>query len=275
MWTQIVGKVRLRLTPLINHWWNVPLYVTARGLTTSNMPYGARSLEVRFDFVAHRLVLECSDGLVKELPLRPMAVAEFYREFMDLLRSAGVEVSIWRMPVEIPDPIPFDEDREHAAYDGERAETFWRILLSVDAVFHKFRSGFIGKVSPVHFFWGSFDLAVTRFSGRRAPERPGADRMTREAYSHEVSSVGFWPGSGSMSGPAFYSYAAPEPPGFKEARVRPEAARFDAGLGEFLLAYDDVRKAESPSAALLEFCESTYEAAAEHGEVGSAVAGTE
>ena len=265
MWTQIVGKVRLRLTPLINHWWNVPLYVTARGLTTSNMPYGARSLEVRFDFVAHRLVLECSDGLVKELPLRPMAVAEFYREFMDLLRSAGVEVSIWRMPVEIPDPIPFDEDREHAAYDGERAETFWRILLSVDAVFHKFRSGFIGKVSPVHFFWGSFDLAVTRFSGRRAPERPGADRITREAYSHEVSSVGFWPGSGSMSGPAFYSYAAPEPPGFKEARVRPEAARFDAGLGEFLLAYDDVRKAESPSAALLEFCEDTYEAAADMG----------
>ncbi len=265
MWTQIVGKVRLRLTPLINHWWNVPLYVTARGLTTSNMPYGARSLEVRFDFVAHRLVLECSDGLVKELPLRPMAVAEFYREFMDLLRSAGVEVSIWRMPVEIPDPIPFDEDREHAAYDGERAETFWRILLSVDAVFHKFRSGFIGKVSPVHFFWGSFDLAVTRFSGRRAPERPGADKMTREAYSHEVSSVGFWPGSGSMSGPAFYSYAAPEPPGFKEARVRPEAARFDAGLGEFLLAYDDVRKAESPSAGLLEFCESTYGAAAKLG----------
>ena len=265
MWTQIVGKVRLRLTPLINHWWNVPLYVTARGLTTSNMPYGARSLEVRFDFVAHRLVLECSDGLVKELPLRPMAVAEFYREFMDLLRSAGVEVSIWRMPVEIPDPIPFDEDREHAAYDGERAETFWRILLSVDAVFHKFRSGFIGKVSPVHFFWGSFDLAVTRFSGRRAPERPGADKITREAYSHEVSSVGFWPGSGSMSGPAFYSYAAPEPPGFKEARVRPEAARFDAGLGEFLLAYDDVRKAESPSAGLLEFCESTYGAAAKLG----------
>ncbi len=265
MWTQIVGKVRLRLTPLINHWWNVPLYVTARGLTTSNMPYGARSIELRFDFVAHRLVLECSDGLVKELPLRPMAVAEFYREFMELLRSAGVEVSIWRMPVEVPDPIPFDEDRVHAAYDGERAETFWRILLSVDAVFHKFRSGFIGKVSPVHFFWGSFDLAVTRFSGRRAPERPGADRITREAYSHEVSSVGFWPGSGSMSGPAFYCYAAPEPQGFKEARAGSDAARYDAGLGEFLLSYDDVRMAQSPSAALLEFCEDTYEAAADLG----------
>ena len=174
-------------------------------------------------------MLECSDGLVKELPLRPMAVAEFYREFMELLRSAGVEVSIWRMPVEVPDPIPFDEDRVHAAYDGERAETFWRILLSVDAVFHKFRSGFIGKVSPVHFFWGSFDLAVTRFSGRRAPERPGADNMTREAYSHEVSSVGFWPGSGSMSGPAFYSYAAPEPPGFKEARVRSGSSAIRCG----------------------------------------------
>jgi hypothetical protein len=239
--------------------------VTARGLTTSDIPYGVRSIEIRFDFVAHRLVLECSDGLVKELRLRPMAVADFYREFMAMLRSAGVEVSIWRVPVEIPDPIPFDEDRVHAAYDAERVETFWRILLSVDAIFYKFRSGFIGKVSPVHFFWGSFDLAVTRFSGRRAPERPGADSINREAYSHEVSSVGFWPGSGDMSGPAFYSYAAPEPQGFKEARVRPDAARYDAGLGEFLLSYDDVRKAESPSAELLAFCESTYAAAAELG----------
>ena len=265
MWTQIVGKVRMRLTPLVNHWWNVPLYVTARGLTTSNIPYGARSIEVRFDFLAHRLVLECSDGLVKELPLRPMAVADFYREFMEMLRSAGVEVSIWRMPSEVPDPIPFDEDRVHAAYDPERVETFWRILLSVDAVFHKFRSEFTGKVSPVHFFWGSFDLAVTRFSGKRAPERPGADSITREAYSHEVSSVGFWPGSGSMSGPAFYSYAAPEPQGFKEARVGPEAAHYDKGVGEFLLPYDDVRAAQSPSAALLEFCQSTYDAAAELG----------
>ncbi len=265
MWTQIVGKVRLRLTPLVNQWWNVPLYVTARGLTTSNMPYGARSIEIRFDFLAHRLVLECSDGLVKEMPLRPMTVADFYREFMEMLRSAGVEVSIWHMPVEIPDPIPFDEDRVHAAYDAERVETFWRILLSVDVVFHQFRSRFIGKVSPVHFFWGSFDLAVTRFSGRKAPERPGADLITREAYSHEVSSVGLWPGSGTMSGPAFYSYASPEPPGFKAARVRPDAARYDAGLGEFLLAYDDVRSAQSPSADLLEFCQGTYDAAAELG----------
>jgi hypothetical protein len=271
MWTQIVGKVRLQLTPLVNHWWNVPLYVTARGLTTSNMPcgarspYGTRTIELRFDFLAHRLVLECSDGMVKEFPLRPMAVADFYREFMEMLRSAGVEVSIWKMPVEIPDPISFDEDRVHAAYDAERVETFWRILLSVDAVFHRFRSDFTGKVSPVHFFWGSFDLAVTRFSGRRAPERPGADSITREAYSHEVSSVGFWPGTGAMSGPAFYSYAAPEPQGFKEARARPDAAHYDAGLGEFLLSYDDVRNAHSPGAELEAFCQSTYAAAADLG----------
>lgn len=266
MWTQIVGKVRMRLTPFVNHWWNVPLYVTARGLTTSAVPYGARSIELRFDFLAHRLLLECSDGIVKALQLRPMAVADFYREFMEMLRSVGVEVNIWRMPVEIPNPIPFDEDRVHAAYDSERVETFWRILLSVDAVFHRFRAGFMGKVSPVHFFWGSFDLAVTRFSGRRAPERPGADSITREAYSHEVSSVGFWPGTGEMSGPAFYAYAAPEPKGFRGARVQPDAAGYDAGLGEFLLAYDDVRAAKSPSAELLAFCQSTYDAAAELGE---------
>jgi hypothetical protein len=265
MWTQIVGKVRMRLTPLVNHWWNVPLYVTPRGLTTSNIPYGTRSIEIRFDFLAGRLVLECSDGLVRELPLRPMAVADFYREFMVLLRSAGVEVSIWHMPVEVPDPIPFDEDRVHAAYDAERVKTFWCILRSVDAVFHQFRARFEGKASPVHFFWGSFDLAVTSFSGRKAPERPGADSITREAYSHEVSSVGWWPGSGTMSGPAFYSYSAPEPQGFKAARVRPDVARYDAELGEFLLPYDDVRNAESPSAELLAFCQSTYDAAAELG----------
>ena len=262
MWTQIVGKVRMRLTPLVNHWWNVPLYVTPRGLTTSNMPYGERSIEIRFDFLASRLVLECSDGLVKELELRPMAVADFYREFMDMLRSAGVEVSIWRMPVEVPDPIAFDEDRVHAAYNAEKAITFWRILLSVDAVFHQFRSGFTGKVSPVHFFWGSFDLAVTRFSGRRAPERPGADKMTREAYSHEVSSVGFWPGSGTVSDAAFYSYMAPAPQGFSEAQVRPPAAFYDKNLGEFLLMYEDVRRSTEPRSTLLQFCESTYEAGA-------------
>ncbi len=262
MWTQMVGKVRLRLTPFMNHWWNVPLYVTARGLTTSRIPYGAKAFELWFDFIRHQLVLETSDGIVKTLPLVPRSVAEFYQEFMAILRSAGIEVKIWRMPVEIPNPIPFDQDRVHGSYDPASVEKFWRILLSVDAAFSQFRSRFIGKCSPVHFFWGSFDLAVTRFSGRRAPERPGADAMTREAYSHEVSSVGFWPGSGDVKGAAFYSYMVPEPQGFKEARVRPGAAYYDRQLGEFLLMYEDVRKAESPSASLLEFCQSTYEVGA-------------
>src|SRR5258708_6294286 len=179
MWTQIVGKVRLRLMPVVNHWWNVPLYVTARGLTTSRIPYGARAFELWVDFIRHQLVLETSDGLLKTLPLEPRSVADFYREFMELLRSAQIELKIWRMPVEIPDPIPFDQDRVHASYDRVSVEKFWRILLSVDTVFHQFRAGFIGKSSPVHFFWGSFDLAVTRFSGRRAPERPGVDAMAR------------------------------------------------------------------------------------------------
>jgi len=246
----------------VNHWWNIPLYVTARGLTTSRIPYGERAFELWFDFIRHQLVLETSDGLLKALPLEPRSVAEFYKEFMDLLRSAKIEVKIWRMPVEIPDPIAFDQDRVHASYDRASVEKFWRILLSVDTVFNQFRTGFMGKSSPVHFFWGSFDLAVTRFSGRRSPERPGVDAMTREAYSHEVSSVGFWPGSGNVQGAAFYSYAAPEPQGFKDKPVRPDAAFYDRQLGEFLLMYDDVRKAESPTASLLEFCQSTYEAAA-------------
>jgi len=263
MWTQVVGKVRLALTPLVNHWWNVPLYVTARGLTTSRIPYEARAFELRFDFLAHQLVLETSEGTVKTLALRPQSVADFYRKCMDLLRSAGIEVRIWKMPVEVPNPIPFDQDTAHASYDAEKVEKFWRILLSVAAVFQEFRSEFIGKVSPVHFFWGSFDLAVTRFSGRRAPERPGADAITREAYSHEVSSVGFWPGSANGPDAAFYSYAAPAPEGFGAAPVRPAAARFDASLGEFLLMYDDVRASASPSGDLLAFCRSTYEAAAQ------------
>ncbi len=262
MWTQIVGKVRLRLTPNLNHWWNVPLYVTARGLTTSRIPYGERAFEVWFDFIRHQLVLETSDGLEKTLPLKPRSVAEFYQEFMELLRAAKIELKIWRIPVEIPDPIAFDRDRVHASYDRASVEKFWRILLSVDTVFNQFRTRFVGKSSPVHFFWGSFDLAVTRFSGRRAPERRGVDAMTREAYSHEVSSVGFWPGSGNVQGAAFYSYAAPEPQGFKDKPVRPDAAFYDRQLGEFLLMYDDVRKTESPTGALLEFCQSTYEAAA-------------
>jgi len=261
MWTQIVGKVRLRLTPLVNHWWNVPLYVTARGLTTSRIPYGERAFELWFDFIRHELVLETNDGIVKSLALTPRSVADFYAEFMKMLRSAEIEVHIWRMPVEVPDPIPFDQDRVHASYDAKSVEKFWRILLSVNAVFEEFRADFIGKSSPVHFFWGSFDLAVTRFSGRRAPARPGADSITREAYSHEVSSVGFWPGGGDVDA-AFYSYAAPEPQGFKEARVRPEAAFYHQQLGEFVLIYEDVRNAPLPSASLLDFCRTTYAAGA-------------
>jgi hypothetical protein len=265
MWTQIVGKIRMRLTPLVNHWWNVPLYVTARGLTTTLIPYGERAFELRFDFLAHQFILETSDGKSKMLPLAPRSVADFYRECMAMLHSAGIEVSIRKIPDEVPDPIPFDEDRVHASYNAERVEKFWRILLSVDEVFQQFRSEFVGKVSPVHFFWGSFDLAVTRFSGRRAPERPAADRITREAYSHEVSSVGFWPGSGAINAPAFYSYTTPEPEGFREAQVQPQAAHYDKQLGEFLLMYDDVRTADSPCATLLAFCQGTYEAGARLG----------
>ena len=262
MWTQVIGKIRLALTPLINHWWNVPLYVNARGLTTSAIPYRNRPFELWFDFLDQELVLQMSEGVRKVVPLKPMSVADFYREVMSLMRLSGIEVRIWRMPVEVPDPIPFDEDRVHVAYDPEAAQRFWRILLGVHCVFQEFRSRFLGKCSPVHFFWGSFDLAVTRFSGRPAPERPGADRMTREAYSHEVSSVGFWPGGGTVTNPAFYSYSAPEPPGFRDRPVRPAAARYDAQLGEFILMYDDVRTSASPSATLLDFCQTTYEAAA-------------
>jgi len=265
MWTQMVGKVRLRLTPLVNHWWNVPLYVSARGLSTSLIPYGERGFELWFDFIGHRLVLETSDGMSKSLALKPQSVAEFYQELLEMLRSAGIKVRIWRMPVEIPNPIPFDEDRVHASYDPASVEKFWRILLSVAAVFTQFRAGFVGKSSPVHFFWGSFDLAVSRFSGRLAPERPGADYITREAYSHEVSSVGFWPGAGDIKDAGFYSYTVPEPQGFKEARVRPASAYYQKQVSEFLLTYEDVRKSESPTATLLEFCQSTYEAGANLG----------
>jgi len=265
MWTQMVGKVRLRLTPLVNHWWNVPLYVTARGLSTSRIPYGQRAFELWFDFIGHRLVLETSDGISKSLALKPQSVAEFYQELTEMLRSAGIDVKIWRMPVEIPDPIPFDEDRVHASYDPASVEKFRRILLSVAAVFTQFRAGFVGKSSPVHFFWGSFDLAVSRFSGRLAPARPGADYVTREAYSHEVSSVGFWPGAGDIKDAAFYSYTSPEPQGFKEARVRPASAYYQKQISEFLLMYEDVRKSESPTATLLDFCQSTYEAGASLG----------
>jgi hypothetical protein len=265
MWTQVVGKVRLELCPLVNHWWNVPFYVTARGLTSSPMPSGDRTVEVCFDFIDHKLLIDTNDGQHRELALKPQSVAEFYRSFMASLLDLGVPVKIWTTPCEIPNPIPFEKDNQHATYDADSAHTFWHILTWVDSVFKEFRSPFVGKASPVHFFWGSFDLAVTRFSGRRAPERPGADPVTREAYSHEVSSAGFWPGGGDIKGPAFYSYAAPEPLGYAEQRVLPQSAFYHPQIKEFLLMYDDVRSANSPKAALMDFLRSTYDAAANLG----------
>jgi hypothetical protein len=269
LWTQVVGKIRLAKAPMINHWWQVPLYVTCRGLTTSPIPDGERSFQIDFDFVDHRLWIHASDGRAESLALAPRPVADFYNEVMGKLRALGLEVRIWTLPVEIPDPIPFEEDREHAAYDPEYANRFWRILVKADQLFTAFRSRFIGKVSPVHFFWGSFDLSVTRFSGRRAPPHPGApntaDRVTREAYSHEVSSCGFWPGNGGFGRPAFYSYAYPQPPGFPDAPARPSAAFYGRDLGEFILRYDDARQADAPGEAVLDFLQSTYEAAADLG----------
>ena len=262
MWLQIVGKVQLQLTPKVNHWWNTTLRVTSRGLATPPIPHGFGSFNIAFDFLDHKLVIELSDGNSRALPLRPQSVAEFYQEFMPTLASLGINVKIWTMPVEIPNPIRFEIDHVHASYDGDAAQRFWRILVWVDNVFEEFRSRFLGKVSPVHFFWGSFDLAVTRFSGRPAPERPGADPVTREAYSHEVSSAGFWAGGGEITAPAFYSYAAPQPEGFARQPVRPREAFYHSELGEFLLMYDDVRNARSPKDSLLEFLQSTYEAAA-------------
>ena len=265
MWTQVVGKVRLKLCPLVNHFWNVTFYLTARGMTTSAMPYEGGTVEVRFDFIDHKLSIETSEGRIVAFQLKPQTVAEFYKEFMAALADLGVRLKIWTVPCEIPDPIPFEKDHIHAAYDADAVTKFWRITVWVDQIFKEFRAGFLGKVSPVHFFWGSFDLAVTRFSGRTAPERPGADPITREAYSHEASSAGFWPGGGDIKGPAFYSYAAPEPPGFAERKIRPAAAFYHPQLKEFLLMYDDVRTAASPKTALMEFLQSTYDAAADTG----------
>jgi hypothetical protein len=262
MWTQVVGKIRLAQTPLVNHWWNVPLYVSARGLTTSAMPHGERTFEIEFDFLTHQLVVNCDDGSGTSLPLAPRSVADFYRELMAALERLGLPVKIWTTPVEIPDPVPFDEDAAHASYDPGQAQRFWRVLVRAARVFEEFRARYVGKVSPVHFFWGSFDLAVTRFSGRRAPERAGADSITREAYSHECISHGFWPG-GAVEGAAFYSYTAPEPEGLRAAPVRPAAAFYSDELKEFLLPYDELRRARAPDAALLDFLQSTYEAGAE------------
>lgn len=269
MWTQIVGKIRLELTPKLNHWWNVPLYVSSRGLTTSMIPYGQRSFEMEFDFVEHKLAIRTSEGKTLSVKLVPRSVADFFKEVMATLRSLGIEVSIWKMPVEVADPIPFDEDQDHAAYDQEYAARLWRILLSIDELFQVFRSRFVGKSSPVHFFWGSFDLAVTRFSGRRAPERNDPDPVLRkimqEAYSHEVISAGWWPGSGEIKEAAFYCYAAPTPTGFAHQTVRPHEAFYHTGVGEYLLMYDHLRQAKSPGAILLDFLQSTYEAGATMG----------
>jgi hypothetical protein len=261
MWTQIVGKIRLAQTPLVNHWWNVTLYVSACGLTTSPMPYQDRIFEIEFDFLDHKLRIECSDGASKTLALRPQSVADFYQETMAALHDLGIDVKIWPMPVEIPNPIRFDLDHTHASYDAEYANRFWRALVRIDDVFKEFRARFIGKVSPVHFWWGSFDHAVTRFSGRTAPPREAADKWTQEAYSHEVISHGFWPGGNGVQA-AFYSYTAPEPAGLSQSLIKPTGAFYSQDMKEFLLPYDAVRQSASPEIALMDFLQSTYEAGA-------------
>jgi hypothetical protein len=266
MWTQIVGKVRLALTPLVNHWWEVPLYVNSAGLTTSAIPFEGGVFEVQFDFLRHELAIQTSDGHSHSFALRARSVADFYEEFMDALQASGIKVKIWPVPVEIPDPIPFKQDTQPGAYDREYVYRFWQILISVYEVFLTFRARFVGKASPIHFFWGSFDFAATRFSGRPAPIREGADRITREAYSHEVISAGFWPGSGDIKDAAFYVYAAPEPAGFSTQNVGPREAFYHPEMKEFLLMYEDVRRSSSPADALMKFLQSTYEAGANLGQ---------
>jgi hypothetical protein len=267
LWTQIAGKIRLARTPWLNHSWHVVLYVSARGLTTSPIPFGDRSFQLDFDFLDHVLRASVSDGGQKEIALFPRSVADFYADLMRSLAELGIEVRINELPNEIPDAIRFSEDHAHASYDRDYAERHWRVLLQVNRVLHGFRTSFIGKCSPVHFFWGSFDLAVTRFSGRRAPLHPGGvpnlpDAVTQEAYSHEVSSAGFWPGSAGVEYPAFYSYAYPEPPGFSAAPIRPKEAFYSNDLREYVLPYDAVRSAPDPDGLLMDFLISTYEAAA-------------
>lgn len=270
LWTQIVGKIRLALAPNLNHWWQSTLYVTPRGLTTSVIPYGTRTFQISFDFLDSQLQIETSDGTIERIPLTSRPVADFYQDVMTALSEIGIEVQIWTMPQEIAEPLRFDRDYQHTTYDPEYAQRFWRILVQVDRVMTIFRSRFIGKSSPVHFFWGSFDLAVTRFSGRRAPEHPGgvpnmADWVTREAYSHEVSSCGFWPGGGAVVEPVFYAYAYPAPEGFQDYPVQPQEAFYSSDMQEFILPYEAVRQADDPDAALLTFLQSTYEAAANLG----------
>ena len=271
LWTQIVGKVKLALSPLSNHWWGIVLFVTARGLTTGAMPYRDRVLQIDFDFCAHELVMRTSDAREQRIALAPMATADFHAAVMKALGALDVDVRIWTMPVEIEGAIPFEQDRVHASYDGAAAQTFWRQLVQADRVFNIFRARFLGKVSPVHFFWGSFDLAVTRFSGRAAPPLNSSNSpnvaawVMNEAYSHECSSIGFWPGNGGHGRAAFYAYAYPEPDGFGSEPVRPQGAAYNADVGQFLLDYDTVRAAASPDDALLDFMQSTYEAAANGG----------
>ena len=266
LWTQIVGKIRLARTPVTSHWWNVTLYVTAQGLTTSLIPAGGRSFEINFDFVRHELRLIVSDGGERSIPLRPQAVADFYHQVMATLDELGLATTIWRMPVEIPDAIAFDQDRIHVAYDREYATRFWRALIQMQRVFEQFRAEFVGKVSPVHLFWGALDLAVTRFSGRPAPPHPGGapncgPHVMHEAYSHEVSSAGYWPGPDGEG--VFYSYAYPEADGYRTYPVTGVATRFDETLGEFVLPYETVRAAADPDAVLLDFLRTTYAAAAD------------
>jgi len=267
MWTQIVGKTRLALSPLQAHWWNVPFYVSASGLNTSAMPYGSpresEFIEITFDFVCHELRFRSSNGATLSTPLRAQSVADFYREYRRSLAALGVGVEIHPVPVELKQPIPFPEDVKHASYDAQAAHTFWRILLQADRVFQEFSSRFVGKVSPVHFFWGSFDLAVTRFSGRPAPPREGADAITREAYSQEVISAGFWPGNGGFGEAAFYCYAAPAPKALDSAAIQPAKAAYNKDLGEFIYLYDDLLKEPSPDDSLLAFLQSSYDAAAD------------
>src|SRR3954468_12232318 len=271
LWTQVVGKVKLRLAPPVNHWWGVTLFVTARGLTTGAMPYRSRALQTDFDFCAHQLVLHTSDGREQRIALAPMPTAEFYAVVMRALRALDVDVHIWTTPSEIEGAIPFDEDRVHSSYDAAAAHTFWQQLVQVDRMFNIFRARFLGKTSPSHFFWGSFDLAVTRFSGRAAPPLKSnntpnvADWVMNEAYSRECSSLGFWRGNGGYGRAAFYAYAYPEPDGFGAAPVRPQGAAYNSDVGQFLIDYDAVRAAASPDDALLEFAQSTYEAAADNG----------
>jgi Family of unknown function (DUF5996) len=269
LWTQIVGKIRLAKTPWLNHSWHVTLYVSARGLTTGPIPDGARSFQIDFDFIDHVLWVRTSDGHFRQLMLKPTPVAEFYADLWIAFGELGLAVKINTMPNEIPDAVAFDQDTTHAAYDPDYANRFWRVLLATNNVFALFRTAFLGKVSPVHFFWGSNDLAVTRFSGRKAPRHPGGvpklpDKVAQEAYSHEVSSAGFWPGSpGPVEFPAFYSYAYPAPEGFARAKVKPAAAYFAKELGEFILPYDAVREASEPERVLMDFLQSTYDAAAD------------